>query len=271
VEKVLHLKDLKMELFQDQKPNEEYLLWATTAPGLHMSRKCYEVLETYGDTCLKFASTMLAYWYKRNDRRAGEGEIENAKVCFITNFHLFRVGNNQMFQRWMKSKKDVEHKDFEIPMQNAGTKETQHLKYIKNCCVGKNVTDAVEALICALYLSTGCLRSCLDWIHDIKLVPIKLTQDDMLGKFAYNVDYSLGLYKPLKVYNFDTNDHVKDIFTKYFAVEGDSVDPSLRELILGRMEMSAEDIGELGDVYEHCRQLKGRQLIDRALLILEDF
>lgn len=94
VEKILHLKDLKIEKFHGKKPMEEYLLWATTAPGLTMSRKNYETLETYGDTALKFAATMTAYWYKRYDKKAGEGEIENAKVCFITNFHLFRVGNN---------------------------------------------------------------------------------------------------------------------------------------------------------------------------------
>ena len=90
------MKDLKDELFHGMKPHEEYLLWATTAPGLQISRKVYEVLETYGDTALKFAATMLAYWYKRNDRRAGEGDIEVSKVCFITNFHLFRVGNQLM-------------------------------------------------------------------------------------------------------------------------------------------------------------------------------
>jgi len=98
VERVCHLKDLQREKFDPKnQPNEEYLLWATSAPGLYMARKNYEVLETYGDTALKLAATMLAFWYKRNDRKAGEGDIENAKVCFITNFHLFRVGNHHMF------------------------------------------------------------------------------------------------------------------------------------------------------------------------------
>jgi dsRNA-specific ribonuclease len=52
------------------------------------------------------------------------------------------------------------------------------------------VTDAVEALTCALYLSTKCLRTVLDWIADIKLVPITLAAD-MIDKFNYNVDYTL--------------------------------------------------------------------------------
>ena len=70
------------------------MLWATTAPGLYVGRKNYQVLETYGDTILKLAATMLAYFTKRNNKRAGEGDVENSKVCFVTNFHLFRVGNN---------------------------------------------------------------------------------------------------------------------------------------------------------------------------------
>ena len=94
----------------------EYLLWATTAPGLYLARKNYETLETYGDTILKLAATLLAYYSKRNDKKAGEGDIEHAKVCFVTNFHLFRVGNNSMLQRWMKTKKDPEYKEWEMPL-----------------------------------------------------------------------------------------------------------------------------------------------------------
>jgi len=174
VERVLHLKDLKREHFSEAKqPNEEFLLWATTAPGVYMPRKNYETLETYGDTCLKLAATMLAYWYKRTDAKAGEGDVENSKTCFITNYHLFRVGNYQMFQRWMKTKKDSEFKEWEFPLQTS-RKFPCHSEHIINKCVGKNVTDSVEALTCALYLSHKCLRACLEWISDIKLIPIKL-------------------------------------------------------------------------------------------------
>lgn len=87
---------MKEKLFKNYPFNPEYMLWATTSPGLFVSRRNYEVLETYGDTILKLAATMLAYHYKRNDKRAGEGEVENSKVCFVTNFHIFRVGNSLM-------------------------------------------------------------------------------------------------------------------------------------------------------------------------------
>ncbi len=93
------------------------MLWATTAPGLHVARKNYETLETYGDTILKLAATMLAYAYKRDDKKAGEGDVEHSKVCFITNFHLFRVGNNLRLQKYIRTKKDSDYKDWEYPLQ----------------------------------------------------------------------------------------------------------------------------------------------------------
>ncbi len=39
----------------------ELVLWATSAQGTQASKKSYETLETYGDTILKLAATLLAY------------------------------------------------------------------------------------------------------------------------------------------------------------------------------------------------------------------
>ena len=130
-----------------------------------------------------------------------------------------------MLSRWMRSKKDLEWKDWEFPLQ---TDENfpGHQKFITNKCVGKNVTDAVEALTCALYLSTKCFKTVLEWINDIKLVPIKMAWD-IIDKFNYDVDYTLQQYKDLDLYQMQTNDTVKDIFVKYFKVEGSSVEQSI--------------------------------------------
>lgn len=115
----------------------------------------------------------------------------------------------------MKSKKDAEWKDWELPMVQGGN------NFITNRCVGKNVTDAVEALACALYLSTKCIRTVMDWISEIKLVPITLA-NDMIDKFKYGVDLTLRLYRPLCEYNLKVEDKVRDIFEKYFIVETDA-------------------------------------------------
>lgn len=80
-----------------------------------------------------------------------------------------------MLQRWMKTKKDPEHKDWEVPL----TKMVN--PFVTNKCVGKNVTDCVESSICAVFLSNNCLRTALEYITKIKLVPIGLT--DVIHKF----------------------------------------------------------------------------------------
>ena len=213
IERIGLLKDLKQNIFKGYPFNEEYMLWATTAPGLYVARRNYEVLETYGDTILKLAATMLAYYYKRNDKKAGEGEIEHSKVCFVTNFHIFRVGNNLMLQRYMRTKKDSEFKEWVPPLSSHPSQRD-----VPNKCVGKNVADCVESLICALFLSCNCLHTVLNWISDIKLVPIKKTT--MLNFIEKGTDCTFRLYNPLEWYEMKTTDFATDLFSKFFNVEG---------------------------------------------------
>lgn len=146
--------------------HHEYLLWATSASGIVSSRKAYETLETYGDTILKLSATMFAYEMKKDNPKAGEGDVEYSKVCFVTNTHLFRVGNNMKLQRFAKAFRDTDYKGFVLPCIE------DQPQYIFNKCTGKNVADLVESQICALYLSSN-LKSTLQWISDIKLVPLE--------------------------------------------------------------------------------------------------
>lgn len=124
---------------------------------------------------------MLAYEWKKDDRKAGEGDIENMKVAFITNFHLFRVGFNLRIQRFIKTLKDPDSKEWVMPLSEK-SRETE--KFFTNSCVGKSISDVVEALTGAIYLSatnkereqqsceTGLYRA-MRWLNDIKCVPLK--------------------------------------------------------------------------------------------------
>ena len=58
-ERALYCSQLTAEMGYFIHP--EFILWATSAKGLHTTKKCYETLETYGDTILKLAATHLAY------------------------------------------------------------------------------------------------------------------------------------------------------------------------------------------------------------------
>lgn len=70
----------------------EFAVWATSCPGTHSSKKSYETLETYGDTILKLAATMLAYDQLENKPKANEKRINEMKNSFITNLNLYRFG-----------------------------------------------------------------------------------------------------------------------------------------------------------------------------------
>lgn len=93
-ERVCLLKDINQQLFSSLQTAvcPEFLLWAVSGSGLAQPRRSYEVLETYGDTILKFAATLCSYQIYKSNAAAGEGEIENTKVLFVTNFNTFRIG-----------------------------------------------------------------------------------------------------------------------------------------------------------------------------------
>lgn len=185
------------------------MLWACTGNGVDSVRRSYEVLETYGDTILKLAATLLAYGLKRNDPKAGEGEIENAKQVFVTNFHVFRIGyHNLRMHRFMRIMRDPEAKDWSMPLQGS--------KPRYNACPGKSLADSVEAMIGAHFLTNDNLLKTLQWISDIRLVPLEYT-----GVFKQMQNIRLSTFDHLKSINlcdlpFSRSDDLKTLFTKYF-------------------------------------------------------
>jgi hypothetical protein len=60
VERMCHVQHLIQKLGADYL-HPEFVLWATSAKGTRSSRKCYQTLETYGDTVLKVSATLMAY------------------------------------------------------------------------------------------------------------------------------------------------------------------------------------------------------------------
>jgi hypothetical protein len=69
-ERALYCSQLSAELGYFVHP--EFLLWSTSAKGLQTTKKCYETLETYGDTILKLAAVHLAYDKLECDPNASE-------------------------------------------------------------------------------------------------------------------------------------------------------------------------------------------------------
>lgn len=207
------ISDANREIFASNQVGHvvpEFMMWACTGAGVSSSQRCYEVLETYGDTVLKLAATLLAYGLKKNDPKAGEGDIESAKVIFVTNFHVFRIGyHNLRMHRFMKIMRDPEPKDWIMPLQGA--------KPRLNSCVGKSLADSVEAMIGAHLLSNDDLLKTLQWISDIRLVPLEQT-----GVFEQLSDIQKSTYDHLKAVDlcslpFTRSDTLRSLFVKYFS------------------------------------------------------
>ena len=91
-----------------------FAVWATSCPGTRSSKKSYETLETYGDTILKLAATMIAYDQLDSNVKANESKINNMKNSFITNLNLYRLGQKLKLREHMRSK-DPELKKYEPP------------------------------------------------------------------------------------------------------------------------------------------------------------
>ena len=207
------MEDANEEVFAKNNVGKvvpEFMMWASTGAGVNSARRCYEVLETYGDTILKLAATLLAYGMKRHDAKAGEGDIESAKVIFVTNFHVFRVGyHNLRMHRFMRIMRDPEAKEWQLPLQG----QQKRL----NACPGKSLADTIEALIGAHFLTNDNLAKTLQWISDIKLVPLE--QAGLISQLAEGIDESsYGYLKQVNLseLHYDKDDDLSSIYSKYY-------------------------------------------------------
>ena len=183
----------------------EFVLWATSANGVSSSKKCYETLETYGDTILKLAAVWLAYDRLERDPTATEKQIDTMKNSFVTNLFLFRIAKKLRLSEFMRTK-DPDLKQWYPPFTD---KAPSHEMV---SCTGKNIADCVESLLGSFFLSNN-LRKTLQLISDIQLVPLQ--QANLLSAFP-DKDLTFQLGADLDAYQFTMNDSVRDIFAKYF-------------------------------------------------------
>ena len=82
----------------------EFVLWATSSNGVRTTKRSYETLETYGDTILKLASTLLAYDQLESDPKADERKINDLKNSFVTNLFLFKVGHKLKLREYVRTR-----------------------------------------------------------------------------------------------------------------------------------------------------------------------
>lgn len=99
---------------------------------------------------MKLAATLTAYQVYKKDSKAGEGEVENTKVLFVTNFNTYRIGYYILrMNRFVRLCKDLEPKEWRPPLLGDEAR--------KGKCTGGSMADSVESLIGALFLTTDNL------------------------------------------------------------------------------------------------------------------
>ena len=112
----------------------------------------------------------------------------------------------------MKTLKDPDPREWIIPLSDKSQRlEQTH----KSDCIGKSMSDCIEALIGALYLTsshperesktgeTGLFRA-MTWLSDIKCVPLKTA--GIMDKIKLIKESSLDLKVPIKKFKFDQFD-----------------------------------------------------------------
>ena len=203
-ERSLHSQSLIAKIGHYIHP--EFVLWATSANGVQSTKKCYETLETYGDTILKLAATHLAYDQLEADPAADEKKINDMKNSFVTNLFLFRIGKKLNLNEFMRTK-DPEPKQWYPPFTDKAA-----VQYEQVSCTGKNIADCVESLLGAFFLSNNVYKT-LRFISDINLVPMK--QARLLEVYP-DEDLTFQLGVDLDAYGFTMEDDVSTIFDRYF-------------------------------------------------------
>ena len=163
-ERMLHAHQLTCELRTVIHP--EFVLWATSTTACQASRKSYQTLETYGDTVLKVAGTMLAYNYlTRFEKNVDECKIDSLKNSFINNMYFFRIGKQLKLHHHIRQL-DPDLKTWSPPF-------SEQVSAVESLsCTGKHIADVVESLIGAHFMTNNLHRS-LQLISAMRIMPLQ--------------------------------------------------------------------------------------------------
>ena len=213
------------------------MVWATSNAGVFSSRKCYQTLETYGDTVLKLAGTILSYNYcMKYEKNPDERKMDQMRTNFITNLYFLRIGKRLKLQRYIRTI-DPDLKTWSPPYsEQVNAIETLN-------CTGKHIADVVESIIGAHFM-TNNLRRSMQLISDMRIMPLQQAQ--ILDLFP-DKDLTFELGEDIDCYGLSINDTVESIFRKYFSIHT-HIAPEIRGRINQVIDQKKE-AGQLGEIF----------------------
>lgn len=214
------------------------MVWATSNAGVFSSRKCYQTLETYGDTVLKLAGKVLSYHYvMRYEKNPDERKIDQISTNFITNLYFLRIGKRLKLQRYIRTG-DPDLKTWSPPF----SEQVSAIETLS--CTGKHIADVVESIIGAHFM-TNNLRRSLKLISDMRIMPLE--QAGILDLFP-DKDLTFELDEDIDSYQLAMDDKVEDIFHKYFTIHN-HLHESVKRRAFDIID-KAKAIGSLGEVFD---------------------
>jgi dsRNA-specific ribonuclease len=236
VERMAHVQHLIQRLGGEYL-HPEFVLWATSAKGTRSSRKCYQTLETYGDTVLKVSATLLAYSRLQADHKKGEKDVDDIKNALINNIHLYRIGMAMRFHKAMRTK-DPEQKLYHPPFSH---KAEQRINF---SCTGKNVADCVESMIGAFIMSNN-LKSACQFISDMRLVPL---EDAGLMHLFPDAKVAFRLPDNLETFGIGIEETFNSCIEKF--LRGSSLYGADEQQRILRAIDPSREVGSVGQAYE---------------------
>ena len=137
-----------------------------------------------------------------------------------------------------------------------------------NKCTGGSVADSVESLIGALFLTTDNLMKVLEWIDEIKLVPLEALNQVKIFKNFRECTFDNLRKIDLQKLPFKKHENLSTLFTKYFEIPESECDIPTKKR-LNKLIHGGEPIGEFGQRINPISHLHGQMFVSQALRRLE--
>lgn len=124
-----------------------------------------ECLETIGDSVIKILTTFYLYF---KFPTASEGQQSNMRWRLINNFYLAGIGIKSNYYFYIRQA-PLQAKEWICPLLNQELKASFKPSFPLNKITNKNISDCLEAVVGAIYMSNDSLYPCMKFLNDVNM------------------------------------------------------------------------------------------------------
>ena len=227
----------KLELFNRRPTDNElrHFTAAVTSPAM-MEDYSFEILETLGDSVLKFIITFHLF-----DKfpEYQEGDISKKRNELTKNNYLYEKGKNSLLVKYIYTM-PYNLKNWDPPLK------FKHVQKFEFTITKKTMADVVEAVMGACFLSNEMFKPCILYLKNIDILN---GNNDFTQNFIMKLhDFNSSSLLNLSFLNiaFEGDISFIDLYN-CFAIYNDEFEP---EIIL-----NTKDITEIGFNLKNCLEM----------------